>query len=142
VTPEKTVLSEELVSLTCPTSLGQITILSGHVPLVANLVHGELHARTEKDDHFIYVAGGFVEVKEGNKVVVLADAAEHHYDIDISQAEAAKIQAEKDMAEERFSSEQYAKVSTALQTSLSKLRVARKHAHRRNTVSGQSGYSE
>src|ERR1700722_14640364 len=93
VTPERTVLSEELTSLSCPTSLGQITILPHHIPLVANLVAGELHAKTEKDDFYIYVAGGFVEIKEGSRVIVLADAAEHHFEINEQQAEEAKKRA-------------------------------------------------
>ena len=86
VSPEKTILSEELTSLTCPTSMGQITILPGHTALVANLVPGELHAKSANSDHFVYVAGGFVEVKPGNQVVVLADDAEHSTEIDLQAA--------------------------------------------------------
>src|SRR4029077_15346428 len=90
VTPEKTVLQKELSSLSCPTSLGQITILPHHIPLVANLVPGELHAKTENDDFFVYVAVGCWEVRADNQVVVLADAAEHHFEINQQQAEEAK----------------------------------------------------
>ena len=82
VTPERTVMSQELTSLTCPTTLGDITILPNHTQLVANLIAGELHAKSEKDSFYIHVTGGFVEVRPGNQVVVLADSAEHFYEID------------------------------------------------------------
>jgi F-type H+-transporting ATPase subunit epsilon len=137
VTPERTVLSQELVSLSCPTSLGQITILPHHAPLVANLVPGELHAKSETGESFIYVAGGFVEVRGGNEIVVLADDAEHHHEIDVQKAEEAKRKAEKDMQEIRLSAEEYARVSTTLQQSLARLHIARKHAHRKVPITGQ-----
>jgi F-type H+-transporting ATPase subunit epsilon len=75
VTPEKTVLSKELASLSCPTTMGQITILPNHSQLVATLAPGELHAKTASEEFFIHVSGGFVEVREGNNVIVLADSA-------------------------------------------------------------------
>ena len=135
VTPEKTVLQKELASLSCPTALGQITILPGHIPLVATLTPGELHVKTENDDSFIFVAGGFVEVRPNNQVVVLADAAEHHFEIDQKQAEAAKAKAEKAMKDRSTMSEQeYAKVAAALKQSLARLHIARRHARRKQDV--------
>ena len=132
VTPEKTVLSKELTSLSCPTSLGQITILPNHIPLVANLVPGELHAKSGNEDFFVYVAGGFVEVKPNNQIVVLADAAQHHFEIDQAQAEAAKAKAETEMkANSQMSEQEYAKVAGVLQQSLAKLNIARRHSHRK-----------
>ena len=131
VTPERTVLNEELDSLSCPTELGQITILPNHIPLVANLVPGELVARNGEKENFISVTGGFIEVKPENKVVVLADAAEHHYEIDVQKTEEAISRAKKAMTETKMSEAEYAKVANSLQQSLSRLRIARRHAHRR-----------
>lgn len=142
VTPEKTVPTEELISLTCPTTMGEITILSNHVPLVATLVAGELHAKTQSEDHFIFVAGGFVEVKPGSRAIVLADAAEHHYEVDVEAAEQAAERARKTMAEHANSSPEFARVSASLQQSLAKIQVARKHAHRKTRVSTQGRLSE
>jgi F-type H+-transporting ATPase subunit epsilon len=132
VTPERTVLSTELTSLTCQTSMGQITILPGHAPLVANLVAGELHAKGAEGESFIFVAGGFVEVKESNNVIILADAAEHHHEIDLQKAEEAKVR------EEKLSSTEYAKAASALEQSLVKINISRKHAHRRNSPMSNS----
>lgn len=132
VTPEKTVLSQELASLTCPTTMGEITVLPNHVPMVATLAPGELHAKTEKgEDSYIFVSGGFVQINPGSKVIVLADSAEHHYEIDEQRAEEAKRKAEKELSERKMSGEEYAAVAASLERSLARLNVKRKHAHRK-----------
>jgi len=142
VTPERTVLSEELISLTCPTPQGFITILPSHIPLVSNLVPGELHAKTQNRDFFVHVAGGFVEVKPGNRITVLADAAEHDTEIDIERAERAKQRAEKAMKEAKLSAEEYANMAASLQRSLSRINIARKRSRPRNPLAGDSTYTE
>lgn len=142
VTPEKKVLSQELVSLSCPTKLGQITILPGHIPLVATLVPGELHAKTEDDDFYLHVSGGFLEVQKGSKIIVLADAAEHDFEIDIKRAEEAKLRAEKALKETKISEEEYAQVSASLEKSLSRLNIKRKHAHRKVPITGGGVFKE
>ena len=131
VTPERTVLNQELASLTCPTTLGEITILPGHVPLVAQLQAGEIHAKSEKDDFFMFVSGGFVQVNPDSKVIILADSAEHHYEIDEQRALEAKQRAEKELSEKRTGSQEYAAVAASLEKSLGRINVARKHAHRK-----------
>jgi F-type H+-transporting ATPase subunit epsilon len=143
VTPEKTVLSEQLASLTCPTNMGYITILPGHVPLVATLTPGELHAKTKDgQDSYIYVSGGFVQINSGSKVIVLADQAEHHYEIDEQKAEEAKVQAQKDLAERKMSSEEYATVSAALERSLAQLDIKRRHTHHKVPITGEGVLEE
>jgi F-type H+-transporting ATPase subunit epsilon len=132
VTPERLVLEEEVESLSCPTTQGQITILPGHIPLVSTLISGELVAKNNGEGHNIHVAGGFVEVRPHNEVVILADAAEHFYEIDEQRAEHAKKQAQQLMAQSQVSSEEYALAAAWLERSATRLNIARKHAHRRN----------
>ncbi len=143
VTPERTVLTKELASLSCPTEEGQITILPGHTPLISTLVSGELVARNENEEHNIHVAGGFVQVQPGNKVIILADTAEHYHEIDLARAEEAKTAAERIMKEQKLSDEEYALTSAMLQKNLSRINIARKHAHRRKSpITGESVFHE
>jgi F-type H+-transporting ATPase subunit epsilon len=128
------VLSEELISLTCPTTEGQITILPGHAQLIATLVSGELTAKSESEEHFIHVAGGFVQVKENSHIIILADMAEHFYEIDLARAEQAKIDAEAALAKQQMSDEEYAITFGLLQRNLSRINIARKHSHRRTNI--------
>jgi F-type H+-transporting ATPase subunit epsilon len=131
VTPERVIFQDDFDSISCPTTMGQITVLQNHVPLVATMVPGELIARKGDDEYFLHVAGGFLEIREGNSIIALADAAEHHYEIDVAAAEAAKAQAEQGMREQTLSDEEYAKVAASLERSLARITIARKHAHRR-----------
>lgn len=143
VTPERTVLSEELDSLSCPTTMGQITILPNHIPLVAGLKAGELVAKADGKEHFIHVAGGFIEIRPGNHIVALADTAEHHHEIDIQKAEEAVSRAQKAMKETKMSSEEYARVAASLNSSLSRLNIARKHSHRRSApITGEGVFKQ
>lgn len=139
VTPERTLLDKELTSLSCPTEMGQITVLPGHVPLVANLVPGELVAKSEKGEEYIHVAGGFIQINPNSQVIVLADAAEHDYEIDLKGAEEAVLRAKTALKETQTSSEEYAKVAASLERSLTKLGVARRHARRRNMPIANEG---
>jgi F-type H+-transporting ATPase subunit epsilon len=139
VTPEKTALSEELVSLRCPTRMGEITILPNHAPLIAQLVAGELVAiNNSGKESMLHVAGGFIEIKPHNEVIALADSAEHFYEIDEARAQNAIQRAQKIMKETKLSSEEYALAAASLDRSLSRLKVSRKHSHRRTAgITGQ-----
>lgn len=143
VTPEGVILEKELKSITCPTTLGEISILPGHVPLVATLKSGELIAKDNSGSESLHVAGGFIEIKPGNKVIALADSAEHATEIDETRAEEAKIRAQKTLAEARMSDEEYAQAAASLERSLSRLRIARKHSHRRTSpITGEGVFKE
>ncbi len=137
VTPERVLFEEDFDSLTVDTAIGQITILPSHAPLVSALVPGEMVVRKDNKESYVYVAGGFVTVERGNKVVILADAAEHHYEIDEKRAEAAKVRAEKILKESAMSAEEVAETEAALVRSIARLNIVRRRAHRRGHVPGE-----
>ncbi len=144
VTPERTVITEEVGSLSCPTAEGQITILPGHAPIIATLISGELIAKGGAEgEHNIHVAGGFVQVQEGGKdIIILADAAEHFYEIDLERAEQAKVDAEKILREQNLSDEEYAMAAVWLQRNLSRINIARKHSHRKTRITSEGVFHE
>ena len=137
VTPERSVFQTEADSITVPTSEGYITILPEHVPLVADLVTGELTIRNDSESHFFHVAGGFVQIKPHSEVVFLADQAEHSEEIDLARAEQAKLDAEKALQEQTLSDEEYAITAALLQRNLSRIRIARKHSHRKTRITSE-----
>jgi F-type H+-transporting ATPase subunit epsilon len=142
VTPERTVLSEEVDSLTCPTTEGLITILPGHAPLVATLTSGEFSAKSKENNHFIHVAGGFVEVRPNNEIIILADGAEHSYEIDIERAEQAKKDAEELLKQQTVASEEYATTAWMLQKNLNRIKIARKHSHSRSGITHEGVFKQ
>jgi len=126
VTPERLVHEDEVDSVSCPTALGEVTILPNHIPLVAAIVPGELRVVDGAETRSMAVLGGFLEVRSGDRVVILADSAEHASEIDLKRAEQARDRAKKTMAEESVDAEKYAAGQVALERSLARIRVANK----------------
>lgn len=94
VTPERIVLKEQVLQITVPTREGEITVLPGHIPLVAVLVPGVAEVKRPGGAiEIIAVSGGFIEVSR-DKVVILADTAERAEEIDVDRAEEARKRAE------------------------------------------------
>lgn len=89
VTPERTVLKEEILQVTVPTRQGEITVLANHIPLVASLQPGVIElVKNGGEKEVMSVSGGFIEVLK-DKVVILADTAEMAEEIDVTRAEEA-----------------------------------------------------
>ncbi len=120
-------LETEVESLTLPTTMGEITILPHHIPLVANLAAGEIRYRSGGKENFFVVSGGVIEVKNGNEVVVLADTAEFGPEIDIQRAEQAREAAKKLMQKTVRDETAFAGAAAELSKNSARLRVARKH---------------
>ena len=137
-TPERVILDEEVDSVSLPTVMGEITILPNHIPLVANLVAGELKYKQGGQDKFFAVSSGFIEVNPGSEVIVLSDTAEFGHEIDIDRAEKARERARQIMQESYKDEKTYADALAGLEKHLARIKVARKHrTHtQRNLQSG------
>ncbi len=127
-------LETEVDSLTLPTTMGEITVLPHHIPLVSTLVAGEINYKSGGQEHFFAVSGGIIEVKPGNDIVVLADTAEFGHEIDIERAEAAREEARKLMSESQGNQKVYAEASAAFAKHLVRLKVAHKHRSRKQNI--------
>ena len=100
VTPEKIVYTNEVEMVIAPTLDGEVGIMPLHAPLATVLRPGELRVRynDNKDVEWFAVSGGYLQVHQ-DKVIVLADAAEHASRVDVERATRAKELAEQRMAE-------------------------------------------
>jgi len=126
VTPDAKVYSEDVEMVTLPGSEGEMGIYAQHVPLMAQIVPGEIIARKDGQDHFLAVGEGFVEIT-GDRVAVLADMAIAADNIDEAKAEEARLRAEARLAE-HLDDEEAATVHAALAKSAAQLRVKRHRA--------------
>jgi F-type H+-transporting ATPase subunit epsilon len=81
VTPEARVYSDTVDTVVIPTVEGEVGILPGHIPLVAQVGAGELRATKGGVTQLLVVGGGFAQVT-GEKVSILADSAIHEEKID------------------------------------------------------------
>lgn len=93
VTPEGVVFSEEVDSVVLPTVMGQTGILPHHIPLLSQLVSGELHVDRDGKREYLAVDKGFARVL-GNCLSVLTEAAITLTDIDLGKVEEAQRKAE------------------------------------------------
>lgn len=95
VTPERVVLRQEALQVTVPTTSGEITVLPDHIPLVSVLQPGVIEVkRTDNVVEIMAVSGGFIEVMK-DKVVILADTAEHAAELDEARIKEAQARAEE-----------------------------------------------
>ena|SRR5689334_13369702 len=98
VTPDRSLLTEEVDEVVVPGSGGELGVLPGHTPLLATLKIGELWYRQGQQKHYLAVAFGFVEVLP-DRVTVLAQVGERAQDIDVARAERAKQRAEQRLSQ-------------------------------------------
>lgn len=95
---EARIFSGRVESLVCTGTLGDMGILPGHAPLLSALIPGPVRLVTEGgDEQIYYVSGGYVEVQPG-VVNILADVALRAGDLDEAQAEQARKDVEKAIA--------------------------------------------
>ncbi|MBA2776040.1 MAG: F0F1 ATP synthase subunit epsilon [Chloroflexia bacterium] len=94
ITGESIVYSKENVDLVeAPGADGSLGILPGHAKLVSLLASGEMKIRSEGNEEYFAVFGGFIEVMD-NKVIILADSAERAGEIDLERVSQARDSAE------------------------------------------------
>jgi F-type H+-transporting ATPase subunit epsilon len=97
ITPERLILEEMVDQVSLPTTLGEITVLPHHIPLVTELASGDVVAFVDSEHIPLAIVGGFLEVKKNDEgmteVAVLADFAEHVAELHEEKIEKAKRRA-------------------------------------------------
>ena len=115
ITAEREVFSGDVDTLVAPGVEGQLGILPNHAPLITVLQPGELMVRADGEQSYLALSGGYMEVL-GNRVIILADAAEDVDEIDEARAQEAMERAQQRVANRESEAE--------LQQALASLRRA------------------
>lgn len=124
VTPDAKVYTEEVEMVTLPAMEGEMGVYPQHVPLLTQIVPGEIIARKQGRDYFLATGEGFVEITS-DRVAIMTDMAIRAENIDEAKAEEARRRAEARLAE-HLDDEEAAVVSAALAHSLAQLKVKRR----------------
>ena len=124
VTPEAKTYSEDVEMVTLPGVEGEMGIYPMHVPLMTQIVAGELSVRKDGKEYFLAIGEGFVEIT-ADKVAIMTDMAVRAEQIDEAKAEEARKRAESRL-QEKLTDEETAMVSAALMHSLAQLKVKRR----------------
>jgi F-type H+-transporting ATPase subunit epsilon len=128
ITPEAQTFSDQVEMVTLPGAEGEMGIYPNHVPLMTQLVPGEIVVRKDGQDFFLAVGDGFVEIT-GQRVAILTDMAMRVEQIDEAKAEEARRKAEARLAEHLDDAET-ATAQAALANSLAQINVKRRRQPR------------
>jgi len=125
VTPEAITYSEAVEMVTLPAVEGEMGVFPMHIPLMTQIIPGEITVRKNGQDYFLAVGEGFVEIT-GDRVSILTDMAIKAENIDEVKAEEARKRAEARL-QERLTDEEVASVNAALLHSITQLKVKRRN---------------
>ena len=131
VTAEGVLYSDEVDGVVAPGVDGELGVLPNHASLLTVLKAGELRIMKGTDETDVLVTGGFLEVF-GNKVTVLADAAERSEEIDVARAEEAVARAQEQVAN-RTSDIDLERALASIRRGEARIQVARRQRARRPT---------
>jgi len=124
VTPEAVTFSEDVEMVTLPGVEGEMGIYPQHVPLMTQIVPGEIVVRRSGQEVLLAVGEGFVEIT-GESVSVLTDMAITADNIDEAKVEEARKRAEARLAE-KMNDEEAALLQATLANSVAQLNVKRR----------------
>jgi len=125
VTPQKSVISEDVEIVVAPGTLGEFGVLVGHTPFLSTLKTGTLrYTDTSGTERRVFISGGFAEALP-DKVTVLAESAERRRDIDIDRARSALQRAQErlEKAERAKEKVDYARAKAALERALQRIQL-------------------
>jgi len=124
ITPEKTFFEGTTTQIIAKTTTGNVGILHGHVPYVANLVSSPFKIEIEGTLKEAALSGGFIKVS-GEDVIVVTNAIEWADEIDVARAERSKQNAEERMKRHE-SQKEFDRAEKKLKRALNRLLVAGK----------------
>ena len=128
ISPERILFDDEADEIILTTSTGEITILPQHIPLVAQLTSGDVVIKKDGKDEIKLVYGGFLYIKDGVNVTILADAAEHLEELNEKEILEAKKRAEKAIEEANGDETAIATSEAELSRITAQLRSITKHS--------------
>ena len=132
VTAESVVYEDDVDIVVLPGIEGQLGILPHHAPLLTALQPGELVVRKAGEEVVMSVSGGFVQVL-GEKVIVLADAAERAEEISEERAQEAMRRAQEQL-EHRTGDMDLERAVASLRRAQSRLKVVQRRRRYRPEV--------
>jgi F-type H+-transporting ATPase subunit epsilon len=124
VTPDGKAYSEDVEMVTLPGVEGELGVYPLHIPLMTQMVPGEIIVRKGAGEYFLAVGEGFIEIT-GDHVTILTDLAVAADQIDEAKVEEARQRAEARLRE-KLSDEEVAATNASMARSLAQLHVKRR----------------
>jgi F-type H+-transporting ATPase subunit epsilon len=125
ITPEKTVVKDEVDVVEATGAEGEFGIMPGHTQFLTVLKIGEIRYRKGNETIYLASSGGFAEVVE-DKVTLLVDTAERSHEIDVDRAKKAMDRAESLLKTMTYDQAEYRMMEMALLRAIARIGVASK----------------
>ncbi|MCS7062432.1 MAG: ATP synthase F1 subunit epsilon [Methylacidiphilales bacterium] len=129
VTPDGSVLDEEVESVVLPAVEGEMEVLPGHIPMIVQVKPGELRVRREGKYYEYAIGEGFAEIT-GKQVSLATDTAVKESDINEKTVEEAIKRAEEAIRSQALKGEELEATQAVLARSLVQLHLKRRRAPR------------
>ena len=124
ITPEAVTYSDEVDMVTLPGIEGEMGIFPNHVPLLTQVIPGEIAVRKGSEEILLAVGEGFAEITS-ERVAILTDMAIRADNIDEQAVEEARRRAEERL-KEKVTTDEEAVLKAAVANSLAQLKVKRR----------------
>ena len=126
LTPAREVLARDVDSVNLTAAEGEVGILPGHAPFLAQLRPGVASYRDGGSTEYLALSDGFLEVNE-DVVTALVQAAEPAREIDVARAERRREAQEAALKQGTLDQAQLLLSELSLQKQLVRVNVARLH---------------
>jgi F-type H+-transporting ATPase subunit epsilon len=125
ITPDKIALDEQVETVRLPGVDGSMGVLPRHAHMVAALSTGELSWTVGGEERFLFVSGGFAEVRDGT-VRVVSEAGESPAEIDAERARRAEARARERLGLRLIDPDEidFVRAEAALERALVRLQVS------------------
>jgi F-type H+-transporting ATPase subunit epsilon len=126
VTPDAVVYSEDVHMVTLPAIEGQIGVYPMHIPLLTQIVPGEIIVQKDGRESYLAVGEGIVEVT-ATRVAIVTDMAIPADKIDEAKVEEARQRAAARL-QDKISDESLAAVNASVVRAVAQLQVRRRRS--------------
>lgn len=119
--------SDQVKSVTLPSTSGVISIYDNHQPLISLLSYGEIHIeKSNGESEYIFITSGVIRVDRESRVSIMADTSEFSSEIDLDAAILAKQRAEEVLkSSDDLSEFEFTKLQTDIERELTKIELGR-----------------
>ncbi len=125
ITPERTLVKEDVDMVEARGINGEFGVLPGHTQFLTKLDIGEIRYMKNGVTYHLAASGGYAEVVE-DKVTMLVDTAESAEDIDVERAKRAMERAEAALKTTSYDHAEYLMYELALFRAIARISVASK----------------
>ncbi|WP_225757464.1 F0F1 ATP synthase subunit epsilon [Cardiobacterium sp. Marseille-Q4385] len=126
VSADRQLYSGKAERLVATAERGELGILAGHAPFLSILKAGQVRLTLpDGKEEVIYISGGFIEVQQG-QTIILADDAERAEQLDEERVREARRRAEEKMRDKTSTKLELARAQAELAQTMAQLAAIRR----------------